>query len=160
MKELKLNNLLFIVMLFVLMFGTTSCYLWEDDKLEDKCKNTTVDTKVLDVSVKVRVRYLDNTPFEGPVRLRVYKTYCNEDVKGDFTLSGTTNEEGYFDPHYRYQYNYENLQDRVTLQWYAKKPSGEEVQLFSETYYYDDAEEESWILLDVYDLRVHWEAPE
>jgi hypothetical protein len=159
MKARKLNKVLMFALTLTLVIGVSSC--GKDDSLEDKCDATRVDTKVGNFDVKAKVEYANLTPYQGTVRLGIYKTYCDETENGKFTISGTSDENGYYDPHYTYQYNYSNLQDRVTLKWFVTDPADMmELEVLTRTYYYDHAEEESWIINDVFDIRLGWSEPE
>lgn len=142
---------------FALIFGASSCQ--KEEKLIDECDRLNTETEFFDVSVKARVEYNDFVPYEGPIRLRLYKTYCNGKVSGDFQQSGTTDEDGYFDPHYTYTYKYENLQDKVDLEWYAVDQDEKEVLVYQDTFYYNDAEDENWLMIDVYEINLSWDAP-
>lgn len=157
MKALKCNKLFAAGLVFALIFVGSSCK--KDEDLKSECDRLNTDTEYFDISIKARVEYNDFVPYEGPIRLRLYKTYCNGTVSGDFQQSGTTNDEGYFDPHYTYTYKYENLQDRVDLEWYVMDQSGEEQRVLHRTYYYNDAEDEDWLIIYVQDIRLSWNAP-
>jgi len=157
MKELKLSKLFAGALVFALIFGNSACQ--KDEDLKDDCDRLITDTEYLDVSVKARVEHSDFIPFDGPVRLRIYKTYCNGTVSGDFEQTGVTDEEGYYDPHYTYTYKYENLQDKVDLKWYVTDHTGTERHVASDIFYYHDAEDAQWIVNDVYEIQLSWDAP-
>jgi len=152
MKALNIKKLFATGLIFAIIFGGSSCQ--KDEDLKDDCYKLRTDTEFFDISIKAQVQHKDSIPYEGPIRLQLYKTYCNGTISGDFEQSGTTNDEGYFDPHYTYTYKYENLQDKVDLKWYVINESGEEELVSHRTYYYNDAEDEDWLIIYVQDIRL------
>jgi len=148
----KLVYSIFLVSTFFL-FNAASCERTE----EELCNGSTATQKEAKFDVKVRIEYKDFVPYEGPVRLRIFKNYCEGEKSGDYTKLGQTDVDGLWDPHYNYFYKYANLYDKVTVEWYVTDSDGEHLA-YSKEFDYNAASSEMWIINHVIDVRLRWDS--
>lgn len=86
-------------------------------------------------NVKVQINHANGTPYEGFVRMNIFKKHCDGSVKGDWDKSGTTDDNGPWDSHYVYTYKFANLRDKVANAWYAELSDGIQRIGYEEVYY-------------------------
>lgn len=116
-KKIIANNKWHVLRIcfITILFSYTGCSLigLGDDK---NCKDTEADEFELYIKPNTYFVYQNGEPCEGyDIKFEIYKTYCNGDISGQYSVEVKTNDEGYANFGMLYTYKFGNIEDIVTF---------------------------------------------
>ncbi|RLD27314.1 MAG: hypothetical protein DRI54_01295 [Bacteroidetes bacterium] len=109
--------------------------------------------------VSTKIKYNDGVPYDGLVKFKIYKIYCNGTINGKYEREGNADESGYYSTNYIYTYKYENLRDEVKF-YFKINSASEEKKVWYEYSYNAIKSEDANTVNQMFEITLPWDSGE
>lgn len=155
MKNLS-KTLLIIFSSFLFIFSTCN----KDEEPVEICDDTIEPIINKSFVLSAEVQYSDYVPYEGEVRMDIYKRYCNGNKSGEYFVTHNSGADGYWLSGMVYTYKFENSLDKVEVDFTIFKSGYTEQKDVHETFFYKDVLEYLNEVHKTYEITLPWSSEE